>query len=146
MFYSHTNINIEKIHIHYSCNAGHYSIIKYLVEKCTPLGFAEYKKWNDIIHLFKTVKDNNDRIKPKKETTIKSAPIIPSQSKYAWVSMVTKNMSSIAGARVLSQSLTKLFQIHINPRQLIYPRTFYTDINQQQIEYLYVYQVSVIKH
>eukprot|EP01083_Nonionella_stella_P226535 804386_1 len=48
---------------------------------------------------------NNDEPIPspkKKKTTTKS-----SQSKYAWVSMVTKNMTSIAGARVLSQSLSK---------------------------------------
>eukprot|EP01084_Bolivina_argentea_P174397 302108_1 len=63
--------------LHYACNAGHYPVTKYLiennvddtiisiVEQCTPLGFAEYKKWNDIIHLFKTngVDDNNEIIK-----------------------------------------------------------------------------------
>ena len=71
----HENWNI----LHYSCIAGHYNITKLLIEikvndkiitlieKCTPLQFAKYKKWNDIIKLFDNKYDEKEKEEEEKE-------------------------------------------------------------------------------
>eukprot|EP01083_Nonionella_stella_P082048 226417_1 len=50
--------------------------------------------------------NNNDQIIPRKPTTKTKEPST-TRSSYAWVSMVDTNITSIIGARVLSQSLSK---------------------------------------